>query len=226
MNKKLILVSSNLIALQIFSVFPEYFFSISILYILVVVVLITYNTYGLMIQKALSECISLVLLMVGFLIINDDLLSLNFLNFNHSFLNDSFSFFTKLTICLFSCLYFLIISNSLKEQKLISFEYLLITMFAVLGLLILCSSNDLLIAYLGIELFSLAFYVLASFQKLSTYSIESGIKYFVTGAISSAFFLLGSSFIYCFTGSINFSDFNNLFECSSMYFFYESVSNC
>ena len=77
----------------------------------------------------------------------------------------------------------------------------------------MCSSNDLLTAYLSIELSSLAFYILASFRKISSYSVESGIKYFVTGAVSSAFFLLGSSFIYGLTGSINFSDF---FFCLSV----------
>jgi len=83
----------------------------------------------------------------------------------------------------------------------------------------MCSSNDLLTAYLSIELSSLAFYILASFRKVSSYSVESGIKYFITGAVSSTFFLLGSSFIYGFTGSINFSDFFFLFECSAIDFY-------
>jgi len=171
-----------------------------------------------MLQKALSESMALILIMASYLIFNDDLLVLNFSNFNNSIVNDYFAFFTKILICLFSALYFLIVANSLKEQKLTSFEYLLIILFAVLGLLLMCSSNDLLTAYLAIELSSLAFYILASFRKISSYSVESGIKYFVTGAVSSAFFLLGSSFIYGLTGSINFSDFHDLFECSSMYF--------
>ena len=81
----------------------------------------------------------------------------------------------------------------------------------------MCSCNDLLTAYLAIELSSLALYILASFRKTLSYSVESGIKYFVTGALSSAFFLLGSSFIYGITGSINFFDFYNLFECRTMY---------
>jgi NADH:ubiquinone oxidoreductase subunit 2 (subunit N) len=89
----------------------------------------------------------------------------------------------------FSSLFF-IIADSLKEQKLTSFEYLLITLFAVLGLLFMCCSNDLLTAYLAIELSSLAFYLLASFKKTSSYSVEGGIKYFITGAVSSAFFFI------------------------------------
>ena len=208
----------SLVSLQFFTVFPEYFVSVSILYVLIVVALITYNTYGLMLQKAMSECMALILLMACYLIINDDLVTLNFSSFNHSIINDYFGFFTKMLICFFSAIYFFIIADTLKEQKLTSFEYLLVILFAVLGLMLMCSSNDLLTAYLAIELSSLAFYILASFKKTSSYSVESGIKYFITGAVSSAFFLLGSSFIYGVTGSINFSHFFDLFECS---FFYE-----
>jgi NADH-quinone oxidoreductase subunit N len=208
---------SNLVFLQSFTVFPEYFVSVSIIYVLVVVVLITYNVYGLMIQKALSECMALILLMACYLIINDDLIALNFAIFNNSIINDYFGFFTKIIVCFSSAMYFLIIANSLKEQKLTSFEYLSIVLFAVLGLMIMCSSNDLLTAYLSIELSSLAFYLLAAFKKTSSYSVEGGIKYFITGAVSSAFFLLGSSFIYGVTGSINFTDFFDLFECSFLY---------
>jgi len=80
----------------------------------------------------------------------------------------------------------------------------------VLGLFLLCSANDLLTAYLAIELQSLAFYVLASFKKTSTFSVDAGIKYFILGAFSSSLFLFGSSLLYGFTGTINFEDFNNL----------------
>lgn len=168
-----------------------------------------------MLQRAISESMAFVLLMVGYLIFNDDLLLLNFLNFNNSIVNDYFAFFTKMLVCLSSALYFLIVANSLKEQKLISFEYLLIILFAILGLLLMCSSSDLLTAYLAIELSSLAFYILASFRKSSSHSVESGIKYFVTGALSSAFFLFGSSIVYGITGSINVFDFHIFFGCFS-----------
>lgn len=171
---------------------------------------------------------ALILFMAGCLLFNDELFTFNFANFNNSIINDYFAFFTKISICFFSTVYFLIIANFLKEQKLVSFEYLLILLFAILGLLIMCSSNDLLLTYLAIELSSLAFYVLASFRKISSYSIESGIKYFITGAISSAFFLLGSSFIYGLTGTINFSDLQDLFDLSIFHldsgnFLYEEI---
>jgi NADH:ubiquinone oxidoreductase subunit 2 (subunit N) len=212
MRKNVAVGLSSLVLLQSFTVFPEYFIIISSIYVLFVAVLIVYNIYVLMFQKALSECMALILLMSCFLIYNDDLISFNFLTFNNSIINDYFSFFTKILICFFSAIYFLFIANFLKEQKLISFEYVLVLLFAILGLILMCSSNDLLISYLAIELSSLAFYILASFKKTSSYSVESGLKYCITGAVSSSFFLLGSSFIYCCTGSINFSDFFDLFE--------------
>jgi NADH-quinone oxidoreductase subunit N len=69
-------------------------------------------------------------------------------------------------------------------------------MFAVLGLMLLCSSNDLLTAYLAIELSSLSFYILASFKKSSNYSVEGGII-FVTGAVSSAFLVWEFVYLRC-----------------------------
>jgi NADH-quinone oxidoreductase subunit N len=220
MQKNLSIGLPSIVLLQYFTVFPEYFVSISILYVLIVIVLITYNVYGLMLQKALSECIALILAMTCYLILNDDLMTLNFISFHNSIMNDYLAFIAKFLICFFSSLYFLLISNSLKEQRLTSFEYLLVLLFAILGLMLMCSSNDLLTAYLAIELSSLAMYILASFRKTSSYSIESGIKYFITGAVASAFFLLGSSFIYAFSGSIHFDDFLTLYE--SDIFFYPS----
>jgi len=83
----------------------------------------------------------------------------------------------------------------------------------------MCSSNDLLITYLSIELTSFALYLIASFKKTSSYSVESGIKYFIVGSISSAFFLLGSSFLYLVTGTLNFIDFFELTK-KSIFDFY------
>ena len=204
---------TSVILLQSFTVFPEYFISISAIYVLIVIVIITYNVYGLLLHKALSECLALILLMACYLIFNDyDVLVSNTLSFHHSIINDYLTYSSKFLICLFTAFYFVLISSSLKEQKLTSFEYLLIILLSTLGLLLMCSSGDLLTAYLSIELSSLALYILAAFRKTSTYSIESGLKYFITGAVSSGFFLLGSSFLYLNSGSIYFDDFITLFE--------------
>lgn len=203
---------TSLLLLQSFTVFPEYFISVSIIYVLIVVVLISYNVYGLMIQKAVSQCSAIIFLMACYLIINDDLLVINFFSLNNAIINDYLSFFTKLIVCFSAAIYFFIIANSLKIQRLTSFEYLLVILFATLGLVLICSSNDFLTAYLAIELSSLASYLLATFKKNSSYSVESGVRYFIIGSVSSALFLLGSSFIYGVSGSINFYDIGCLFE--------------
>jgi NADH-quinone oxidoreductase subunit N len=159
--------------------------------------------------------IGLILLLACYIILNDDLIfSVNNLglyysiSFSKTLITDYFAFVTKFSICFFASLYFFLISDFLKHYKLTYFEYLLILLFTIIGLLILCSSNDLLTAYLSIELISLSSYVLAAFKKHSVYSTEAGIKYLITGAISSAFFLLGSSFIYGSSGSLNLTDIN------------------
>lgn len=207
------MIFSNLVELKTFNVFPEYFVGISALYTLIVIVLVSYNVYGLVAQKAVSECMGLILLLTCYLTLNNDLVFVErgfnlypMLGFYKSFINDYLAFATKLAICLFSSLFFFIVADFLKDYKLISFEYLLILLFAVLGLMLLCNSNDLLTAYLSIELVSLSSYVLASFRKTSSYSAEAGIKYLITGAISSAFFLFGSSFIYAYSGTINITN--------------------
>jgi NADH:ubiquinone oxidoreductase subunit 2 (subunit N) len=94
------------------------------------------------------------------------------------------------------------------EDKTIqnNFEYVVLILISIFGLFLLCSSNDLITAYLAIELQSVAFYLMAAFKKNSTYSIESGLKYFVIGSLSSAFFLFGSAIIYGCLGSLSFDD--------------------
>ena len=94
---------TSVILLQSFTVFPEYFISISAIYVLIVIVIITYNVYGLLIHKALSECLALILLMACYLIFNDyDVLVSNTLSFHHSIINDYLTYVSKFLICLFT----------------------------------------------------------------------------------------------------------------------------
>ena len=83
-------------------------------------------------------------------------------------------------------------------------EYQLLILSAVIGMFLMVSSNDLIGLYLGIELQSLSLYVLASIDRESEKSTESGVKYFVLGALSSGLFLYGCSILYGFTGSTNY----------------------
>ena len=143
-----------------------------------------------------------------FLLLNEDLLITNSLSSNNFIINDYFSFSVKLIISLTSILFLLTVNISVRDEpKQNNFEYLVLITISILGLFLLCSSNDLMTAYLSIELQSVAFYIMSAFKRNSGYSIESGLKYFIIGSLSSAFFLFGSSILYGCFGSLNFDDF-------------------
>lgn len=102
--------------------------------------------------------------------------------------------------------------NFIQMQKINAFEYFVLILLSFLGLCLLVSSKDFLSLYLSLEIQSLAFYVLASFQRQSAFSTEAGLKYFLLGAVSSGFLLLGISFIYGLTGSTSFDVLSNLID--------------
>lgn len=140
----------------------------------------------------------------------------SFVSFNNTIHVDFIAIFAKLIIGISSFVYLLFIQQYLTDQKLNNFEYYIIILTAILGLCLLCCSDDLLTSYLAIELQGLSFYILASFKKTSNYSIESGVKYFILGSFSTVIFLLGINLIYGFSGSLSIIDFKDLFYwCSS-----------
>ena len=100
----------------------------------------------------------------------------------------------------------IISKNYFIESKLARFEIPILILFSTLGMMVLISSNDLISMYLGIELQSLSLYVVAAIKRDSLQSSESGVKYFVLGALSSGILLYGCSLIYGFSGSTNFHD--------------------
>lgn len=193
------------------NIFPELFLGISIVYLTLHSTFISINKHYILIQSSLVSLGILILLLISYLLLNNQLDILNMTNLNNTIINDYLSISSKLIICFLSLSCLLMIQQYLADQKLNHFEYVLLLLFSILGLFILISSNDLLTAYLSIELQSLSFYVLAAFKKNSTFSIESGIKYFILGSFSSCLFLLGSSLLYGLTGTINFDDFKDLF---------------
>ena len=141
------------------------------------------------------------------LLINENLSFFNCFSGNNFIINDYLGFVSKLVICFISFLFLILITIGYEDRtSQNNFEYTILVLISVLGLLLLCSSNDLITAYLAIELQSVAFYVMAAFKKNSTYSIESGLKYFIIGSLSSAFFLFGSALIYGCLGSLNLDD--------------------
>src|SRR5262249_7239604 len=85
------------------------------------------------------------------------------------------------------------------------FEYPVLILLSAAGMLMLISAADLIALYLGLELMSLALYVLAAIDRDNAVSTEAGLKYFVLGALSSGMLLYGCSLIYGFTGTVNFA---------------------
>jgi len=113
------------------------------------------------------------------------------------------------------------VQRYLAAQKINYFEYSVLILFALLGIFFICSSNDLITAYLSIELQSLSFYIMAAMKKDSAFSVDAGLKYFILGAFSSSLFLFGSSILYGVSGTTNFEDLKNLFFLT--YLEYESI---
>jgi NADH-quinone oxidoreductase subunit N len=126
------------------------------------------------------------------------------LTFNNMFVSDSFAIFTKVLILIGSGVAMLISTNYLKDHEIAKFEYPILILLATLGMMLMVSANSLLSLYMGLELQSLALYVLAAMNRDRTRSTEAGLKYFVLGALSSGMLLYGISLIYGFSGSVNF----------------------
>ena len=117
------------------------------------------------------------------------------------------------SLILFSAIIVLIISEKYRSiENLYIFEYPLLILFSILGMLVMLSSNDFITLYLGLELQSLALYVLASTKKDSLRSSEAGLKYFILGALASGFFLFGASLLFGITGTTSYTvlSFNTL----------------
>ena len=124
--------------------------------------------------------------------------------FNESYIIDRLSIFMKVLTLLF-CFFVLLSSKDyIKNNNIDKIEYPIIILASTLGMILMISSYDLIIFYLGLELQSLCLYILASFKRDDERSTEAGLKYFVLSALASGLLLYGCSLIYGFTGSTNF----------------------
>jgi len=120
--------------------------------------------------------------------------------FAGGFVADSFGRFMK-TLVLAGSAFALVLSVSgAAEHGLNKFEYPVLVILATLGMMLMISASDLMTLYLGLELQSLALYVVAAFKRESGRATEAGLKYFVLGALSSGMLLYGASLVYGFTG--------------------------
>ena len=177
---------------------PEIFISLSIMFLLILGVFKKNSS-------VLIHNLSIVfLLLTGILILNNPFEE-NVTLFDGSYIIDNLSFFMKILTILGGATVLLISTRYLKILKIFLIEYPILILSSILGMMVMISSNDLIVFYVGLELQSLALYVLASFNRDQLKSSESGLKYFVLSALSSGLLLYGCSLIYGFSGSTNFN---------------------
>tara|TARA_Y100000992_G_scaffold300647_1_gene269733 strand:- start:60 stop:1478 length:1419 start_codon:yes stop_codon:yes gene_type:complete len=184
-------------------VLPEIFISISIMFLLVLGVF----------KKDSSKLIfniSLIVLFITLIITFNETFAINRKTlFNDSVVIDYMSSLMKIITLIATFLVLVISSSYLKTTKIFKIEYPILILSSVLGMLIMISSNDLIVFYMGLELQSLALYVLATFNRDKLKSSEAGLKYFVLSALSSGLLLYGCSLVYGFSGSTNFDIISN-----------------
>lgn len=124
--------------------------------------------------------------------------------FGGLFVIDSFAVVMKLLVLVGSFSALAVAAPYLRENEIDRFEYPVLLVLATLGMFIMLSSNNLITLYVGLELQSLALYVLAAINRDRNRSTEAGLKYFVLGALSSGMLLYGISLIYGFSGTMDF----------------------
>ena len=126
-------------------------------------------------------------------------------SFGGSFIVDSFARFLKIVALIGSVATLILSTEFLAEPSRRIFEYSILVLLSTLGMMVLISAGDLITLYLGLELMSLALYVVATSHRDNAKSTEAGLKYFVLGALSSGMLLYGASLVYGFTGTVNFA---------------------
>ena len=179
-------------------VLPEIFLSLSIMFLLILGVF-KKNSFYLIHNLSL-----LVLLITAIITFNETISINNELLFSKSIIIDPLSSLMKIVTLLAAFIVLAVSTNYLKVFNIFKIEYSILILSSVLGMMIMISANDLIVFYMGLELQSLALYVLATFNRDNLKSSEAGLKYFVLSALSSGLLLYGCSLIYGFSGSTNF----------------------
>jgi len=188
-------------------ILPELFLSLTIMTLLII---------GVFVKKSfkivnLLAILSLIFLIALILNQPQEVVKI----FNGSFIIDRLSIFMKFLTLIF-CAFVLTASRDyVKKTNIDKIEYPILIISSTLGMLLMISSYDLIVFYLGLELQSLCLYILASFRKDNESSTEAGLKYFVLSALASGLLLYGCSLIYGFTGSTNFEVISNNLDASN-----------
>ena len=126
------------------------------------------------------------------------------ITFEGMFVLDDFAIFMKVFVLVAAGVSLFLAQSYLELHRIARFEFTVLMLFATLGMLLMVSANDFLGLYLGLEMQSLALYVIAAFHRDDLRSNEAGLKYFVLGALASGLLLYGTSLVYGFAGTTNF----------------------
>ena len=165
-------------------------------------------------QRALSWMTVLLLVAAGYFVVTGE--GAHATAFNGSFVADTFTRFVKLLILGGAAVVIVMAQGFIVREKIARFEFTVLIVFAVLGMMIMVSAGDFIALYMGTELQSLALYVLAAFHRDNLRSTEAGLKYFVLGALSSGMLLYGISLIYGFTGTTSFAGVAHAIQASGV----------
>jgi len=179
-------------------IYSEFFLCLSIM-ILLIIGVFKKNSSNLIYN------LSIISLLICLALIFNFPISENVELFRNSYKIDYLSSFMKILTILSGIFVLLSSSKYIQLIKINKIEYPILALSSILGMMIMISSNDLILFYIGLELQSLALYVLASFNRDNILSSESGLKYFVLSALSSGLLLYGCSLIYGFSASTNFN---------------------
>ncbi len=179
-------------------ILPEIFISIVVMFFLLL------GVYKKNSSKLIYN-LSIISLLILFAILFNLYSTPETLMFGESYKIDKLATFMKLLTIGSGIFVMLTSSKYIEINKINKIEYPILILSSILGMMVMISSNDLIVFYMGLELQSLALYVLASFNRDNVLSTESGLKYFVLSALSSGLLLYGCSLIYGFAESTNFN---------------------
>ncbi len=180
-------------------IFPEIFLSV---YAMVALLGVVYTSKDEL-AKRVTWVTAFIFILVAFLIIFSE--EKTEIAFGGMFIDDAFSRFSKIIILLSAAVVLVMGQEYMSRRGFLRFEYPLIVTLSVVGMMVMVSAGDLMSLYMGLELQSLALYVIAAFKKDSVKSTEAGLKYFVLGALSSGLLLYGSALVYGSSGTTLFS---------------------
>lgn len=187
----------------------EFFLSVSLLATLIYNSAIVRSVQFPLFDREVYSQTLFLLVLGGFIVFNTD-----FGTFTPGLLfgTDGLALSSKLILCITLFAALVLGQSHFYRAKINLFEFYSITLLALISLMILVSSYDLISIYISLEMQSLCFYILAAINRYSAFSTEAGLKYFVLGAFISGLFLFGASILYGITGTTNLNSYALLFS--------------